>query len=178
MTAALATPYEVSGAAHLPQGPEGGPATMLRLEGFAASVGHRARALGRALADIGAARVVEGPGDWPRLRDAAGLGGRDGAVWRVSVKPTDGPKLGARLGAAEVIYDWAGGLLWVLAPETLDLRAAMAGIPGHATLVRASAAAKARWGAFHPEPAPLAAIAAGLRARFDPAGVLNPGRMA
>ena len=63
-------------------------------------------------------------------------------------------------------------------PEEFDLRAAMAGIPGHATLVRASAAAKARWGVFHPEPAPLAAIAAGLRARFDPAGILNPGRTA
>jgi glycolate oxidase FAD binding subunit len=30
---------------------------------------------------------------------------------------------------------------------------------------------------FHPEPAPVAAIAAGLRRRFDPAGILNPGRM-
>ncbi len=32
-------------------------------------------------------------------------------------------------------------------------------------------------GVFHPEPAPVARISAGLRARFDPAGVLNPGRM-
>jgi glycolate oxidase FAD binding subunit len=30
---------------------------------------------------------------------------------------------------------------------------------------------------FEPEPAPLAAISAGLRAKFDPAGILNPGRM-
>ena len=84
----------------------------------------------------------------------------------------------ARLGDAEVVYDWAGGLLWMLAPEELDLRAAMAGVAGHATLVRASEAAKARHGFFHPEPAPLAAVAAGLRARFDPRGVLNRGRMA
>ena len=69
-----------------------------------------------------------------------------------------------------MIYDWAGGLLWVLAPEELDVRAAMAGVAGHATLVRASAAAKARWGVFHPEPAPVAALSAGLRARFDPRG--------
>ena len=77
-----------------------------------------------------------------------------------------------------MIYDRAGGLLQVLAPEALDLRAALAGIAGHATLLRASAEAKARWGVFHPEPAPVAAIAAGLRARFDPRGILNPGRMA
>ena len=54
----------------------------------------------------------------------------------------------------------------------------MTGIAGHATLVRASEAAKARWGVFHPEPAPVAALSAGLRAEFDPEGVLNPGRMA
>jgi glycolate oxidase FAD binding subunit len=66
----------------------------------------------------------------------------------------------------------------VLAPEAFDLRAAMAGIPGHATLIRASDGAKARLGVFHPEPPALAALAAGLRARFDPEGVLNPGRMA
>ena len=41
--------------------------------------------------------------------------------------------------------------------------------------MRASDAAKARWGVFHPEPAPVAALSAGLRARFDPRGVLNPG---
>ena len=173
MTAAMATPYDVSGAAHVPRGLGDGAVTMLRLEGFAGSVAHRGRELARALARFGSARIVEGPGDWAWLRDAAGFAGRDGAVWRISVKPTDGSHL-----PAEAIYDWAGGLLWALVPEDFDLRAAMAGIPGHATLVRASAAAKARWGVFHPEPAPLAAIAAGLRARFDPAGVLNPGRMA
>jgi glycolate oxidase FAD binding subunit len=121
---------------------------------------------------------VERAVDWSAIRDGAGFAGRDGTVWRVSVKPTDGPLLGSRLGAAEVIYDWGGGLLWVLAPEALDVRAAMAGIGGHATLVRASGAARARWGVFHPEPPAVAALAAGLRARFDPKRVLNPGLMA
>ncbi len=45
------------------------------------------------------------------------------------------------------------------------------------TLIRAGEGAKALWGVFHPEPAPLAALAAGLRAKFDPKGILNPGRM-
>jgi glycolate oxidase FAD binding subunit len=44
-------------------------------------------------------------------------------------------------------------------------------------LVRASAATRAAVDVFEPEPAPLAAISAGLRAKFDPAGILNPGRM-
>ncbi len=177
MTRALATPFQVSAAAHQP-GAAGGPRTLLRLEGFAGSVAHRARALAAALADIAPARLEEGEGDWAAIRDAAPFAGRDGAVWRVSVKPTDGPALGARLGDAEVIYDWGGGLLWVRAPEAFDLRSAMTGIPGHATLVRASDAAKARHGVFHPEPAPVAALSDGLRRRFDPKGILNPGRMA
>jgi FAD/FMN-containing dehydrogenase len=32
--------------------------------------------------------------------------------------------------------------------------------------------------ANHPEPPAVAALTAGLRARFDPKGILNPGRMA
>ncbi len=175
MTAALGTPFQVSGAAHLPRGPEGEAATLLRLEGFAGSVAYRAGELARALRRFGAARIVEGPGDWPAIRDAALFGGREGAVWRVSVRPTEGARVAAALAPAEVILDWGGGLIWALAPEDFDLRATLAGVPGHATLVRAGAAARGRWGVFHPEPAPVAAIAAGLRARFDPAGILNSG---
>jgi glycolate oxidase FAD binding subunit len=178
MTAATATPYEVTGAGHVPRGLGDGPATMLRLEGFAGSVAHRRRALAAALDRFGAPRVVEGPGDWAWLRDAVGFAGRPGAVWRVSVRPTDGARVAAALPEAELLFDWAGGLVWALVPEELDLRAALRAVPGHATLVRASAEARARWGALPPEPAPLAALAAGLRARFDPQGVLNPGRMA
>ncbi|TPE51522.1 FAD-binding protein [Amaricoccus solimangrovi] len=180
MAVAMGAPYDVTGAAHAPAGLGPGPVTLLRLEGFEGAVSHRIAGLTRALAEFGPARVVEGPGDWAALRDMTLFAGRPGAVWRISVKPSDGPALGARLGAAgaeAVVYDWAGGLLTVLADEGLDMRAAMAGISGHATLIRASEEAKARHGVFHPEPAPIAALSAGLRAKFDPKGVLNPGRM-
>jgi glycolate oxidase FAD binding subunit len=165
MRAAMATPCDVTAAACV------GGRTLLRLEGFEASVAHRAKALAAALAEFGPAAVEAV--DWAAVRDAAAFAGRSGAVWRVSVRPTDGPALAARLGGAEVAFDWAGGLLWVLAPEDLDLRAAMAGVRGHATLVRASAAAHARWGTLHPEPPALAALAEGLRHRFDPRGVFG-----
>ncbi len=179
MAAAMGTPYDVTGAAHVPVGLGECPVTLLRLEGFDGAVTHRIAGLTRALAEFGAARAVEGPGDWAALRDAALRAGRPGAVWRVSVKPSDGPDLGARLegwGAEVVCYDWSGGLLTVLADEAVDVRAAM-DVPGHATLLRASEATKARWGVFHPEAAPIAALTAALRAKFDPKGVLNPGRM-
>lgn len=178
MTEALTTPYEVTGAAHLPAGLAGeGPATVLRLEGFAGSVAYRATELARALAGFGAARRTDDPDLWADVRDLRAFADRAGSVWRVAVKPTDGPVLGARLPETEVLYDWAGGLVWVLAPEDFNVRAAMAGIPGHATLIRASTIARARFGTFHPEPAPIATLTAGLRAKFDPAGILNPGIM-
>jgi len=58
------------------------------------------------------------------------------------------------------------------------VRGKLGGIAGHATLVRGSPETHGRLGTFHPEPPALAAISAGLRAQFDPRGVLNPGRMA
>ena len=168
MTRALATPFQVSAAAHLP-GAAGGPRTLLRLEGFAGSVAHRASALAEALADFAPARLEEGQGDWAAVRDAAAFAGRDGAVWRVSVKPTDGPPLARPpRPAPKSSTTGAAASLWVLAPETLDVRAAMAGIPGHATLVRASDAAKRRLGVFHPEPAGR------RRPRRRPARALRP----
>ncbi len=54
----------------------------------------------------------------------------------------------------------------------------MGSFAGHATLVRGSAASRAALPVFQPEPAPLAHISEGLRKRFDPRGILNPGLMA
>lgn len=183
MVAAMNSPFDVTGAAHLPEGPPGGgegaPVTALRLEGFEGSVAYRAKRLSEALADLGPARLIEGAGPWPELRDQGGLPGGEGCLWRISVKPTDGPKLAAGLGPeVRVALDWAGGLVWALAPEELDLRARMRDFAGHATLVRGSPEAFARRGALHPEPAPVARLTAGLRARFDPHGIFDPDRMA
>lgn len=180
MCTALGSPFEVSGAAHLPSGIDGYPVTMLRLEGLSESVAYRAGRLADLLAPYGEIRVETGfdrVGEgWAWVRDVAAFAGREGDVWRISVKPTDGPEVAARTGG-EVIYDWGGGLIWVLVPEGTDLRARIGGFAGHATLVRAGPDTRARLPVFQPEPAPVAAISAGLRARFDPRGILNPGLM-
>jgi glycolate oxidase FAD binding subunit len=82
---------------------------------------------------------------------------------------------------AETFFDWGGGLLWALTPEAEDGGAetlrAVAG-PGRATLVRAAPALRAAIPPFPPNAPGVAAIERGLRARFDPAAILNPGRMA
>ena len=181
MSAALGSPFEVTGAAHAPVGPDGAAVTMLRVEGSAASVGYRAGQLVDLLADYGAVRVESEPDKvaalWTWVRDVGAFQGKRGDVWRVSVKPTEGPETAARLDADNLLYDWGGGLIWALLPEGVDARARLGAFAGHATLVRASAATRACIPAFQPEAAPLAAISAGLREKFDPRGILNPGLM-
>ena len=175
MSAALGSPYDVTGAAHLPGGP-----TMIRIEGLSDSVAYRADKL-RALAEgFGPVRVERDPDAvadaWRRVRDVTDFADLPGDVWRVSVRPSEGPDVAARSGG-RAIYDWGGGLLWLLVPEGTDLRAKIAPYRGHATLWRGSAETKAKLGVFEPEPAALAAISRGLREKFDPKGRLNQGIM-
>ena len=176
MSAAFGSPFEVSGAAHNPAERR----TMLRLEGFENSVRYRAESLTTLLADYGPTALIEGKDSaaiWTAIRDVTAFADQPGDVWRISVKPTDAPALVAGLGVQAVQYDWGGGLIWALAPEGADLRAHMGDVKGHATLMRASEATRAAIPSFHPEKAALAAISQGLRARFDPRGILNPGLM-
>lgn len=180
MTAALGSPYDVSGAAHM------AGETLIRVEGFAASVAHRAARL-RALLAPHAPEVIvetgsEAAAPWAALRDMTPFAGRPGAVWRVACRPSAALSVRAALPEAEAVFDWGGGLVWLLGPEQGDagaarLRPAAEAAGGHATLVRAAPALRAALPPFHPQPGPLAALAAGLRARFDPRGLLNPGRM-
>ena len=168
LTAALGSPYDVSGAGWLP-----GVGAMIRVEGLAESVDYRAGRLAVLLARFG--RVVdERDGSaalWRDLGEVAPFHGATGDLWRFSVKPSQAPSVIARLGYP-VVLDWGGGLIWALVPEGVDARARAGAFTGHATRMRGQGS-----GAFHPEPAPIAALSAGLRAKFDPRGILNPGRM-
>jgi glycolate oxidase FAD binding subunit len=177
MSAALGSPFEVSGAAHDP-----GRGTLIRIEGFEASVTYRADRLAALLASFGTV-AVERAADavaetWRAVRDALPFAGTAEDVWRIAVRPSAAPEVCGRLGDARLLLDWGGGLVWAGVPAETDMRAALAGLPAHATLVRAEAATRRRFGAFPPEAAPVAALSAGLRARFDPHRILNPGLMA
>ncbi|MEO1274100.1 MAG: glycolate oxidase subunit GlcE [Pseudomonadota bacterium] len=176
LSAALGTPFEVSGAAHL-----SGGATWLRVEGFPAQVTYRASALEDLLADRASVRVLEDRDEsaalWAGIRDARAIAEGDGDVWRISVRPSDGARARAAVGEGPALFDWGGGLIWLRVAAGTDVRSALNGIAGHATLVRAAEETKAAQGAFHPEPAPVQRLSAGLRQRFDPRGILNPGRM-
>ncbi|MBT8409735.1 MAG: FAD-binding protein, partial [Alphaproteobacteria bacterium] len=181
MSMALGSPFEVSGAAYTSRGLDGAPVLMIRVEGFETSVEYRAGQLKELLSGIGDI-TIEGDRDktaagWAWVRDVSMFAGSDGDIWRVSVKPTDGTSVVAALEGAPYLMDWGGGLIWAELPADTDLRGRMAGIAGHATLVRADEKTKAALGVFHPEPAPLAALSRGIREKFDPRGILNPGLM-
>ncbi len=160
---ALGSPYDISGAAWTHG------RAMIRLEGMAGSVAYRAEKLRDLLG------FVEVPTDWTALRDVAAFAGREGAVWRLSIKPTEAARVTERLGL-EAVCDWGGGLVWLLDPSgAADVRAAVAGI-GHATLMRGLPGV-AYIATFPPEAPAVAALTTGLRAKFDPRGIFNPGMM-
>ena len=168
MANALGSPFEVTGAAWT------GGRTLLRIEGLEGSVAYRAERLAERLRGFGAAAVERdaeaNAATWAGVRDAAPFHGGTEDVWRVVVTPSDAPAAVEALGG-EAMIDWGGGLIWVAAPKGTDLRARLT-VPGFATLVRGEGAVT------HPRPAAVAALEDGLRAKFDPRGVLNPGTMA
>lgn len=177
---ALGSPFEVTGAAHLQKGTDDAPVTMIRIEGFENSVMYRAGELQKLLSDVGEARVETDQdrtaAGWRYIRDVEPFHSREGDVWRLSVKPTDAPGIVSRVPGAETIYDWGGGLVWLMVPpgtRAREIRAAVSATGGHATLVRGDRSG----GVFQPLAPAVGAIQDGLRARFDPRGILNPGLM-
>jgi glycolate oxidase FAD binding subunit len=182
MCAAMGSPHEVSGAAHV------GDRTALRIEGVAPSVEARLAGLRDLLAVTGAAMeelaTLESRTFWREVRDAAPLGAAaDAVVWRISCPPTDGPGVVARIKAqrpaAKAFYDWSGGLIWLALPPSADADQALVrqGLPGHATLIRAPQEVRAAASVFQPQPPALATLTARVKQSFDPKGLFNPGRM-
>ncbi len=86
---AMSTPYDVSGAAYVSSvNGKTGSERRIRVEGMAGSVAYRA---GKLADLLGADAVIEGEDSaalWQELRDVAPFAGRDGAVWKVSTRPS------------------------------------------------------------------------------------------
>ncbi|MEO9518594.1 MAG: FAD-binding protein [Paracoccaceae bacterium] len=168
MSSALGSPFEVSGAAHLPDDQK----TLLRVEGFDVQVKHRLAQLTERLKSFGDI-TTEPSADWATIRDAKTLGS-DGDLWRISVKPSGGPRVAQVFpDGTKWFMDWGGGLIWARAPKGADIRACMSGIGGHATLMSASPETHAALGTFQPEHPGVAALTMGLRAKFDPRGIFS-----
>jgi len=201
MSAAMGSYGDVSAAAHLPKGAAARIAetvsaaaavTAFRLEGVAPSVAQREAILQTLLSPIGSLGRLGEDGSrafWRAVRDVVpfSFDGPAGAhdLWRISTEPMRGVDVGRALverADAELLYDWAGGLVWAALPAAGDahaplVRATIAAVGGHATLIRAPAAVRAAVDVFTPEAPGLAALTKRVRESFDPQGVLNAGRM-
>jgi len=197
MAAAMGSPFDVSGAAHLPDHvashfaglPGVDAATALRIEGFAPSVKHRVDALATIMKPFGAIAVLgekESRALWRDVRDVKAFAApavRDRPLWRISTAPMRGHEIAARITpAAQMFYDWGGGLVWVAMPyageaDAASIRDAVKAIGGHATLVRAPHAVRAALDVFEPQGAGIAGLTKRVKEAFDPKAVFNPGRM-
>ena len=204
MTAALSSPFEVSGAAHLPAaaaarstvsyiadaGGSGQSVTALRVEGPGPSVEFRCESLRRDMTVYGAHEELHGRNSallWREVRDLD-LIGRDPerAIWRLSVPPSTAADAVARILQDDrddrFCFDWGGGLVWLDLPagcaeSEAAVRAAVAASGGHATLLRAPDQERAALSVFQPLDPAKAVITERVKESFDPNHVLNPGRM-
>lgn len=197
---ALGSVNEVTGAAHLPRvlaarsalpviSGANSAVSAVRVEGFPASVAHRAAALKALLAPRGALGELgreESAAFWREVRDVRPfVSERERSVWRLSVPPASGPAVAARIAAeldAQAYYDWGGGLVWLGVASSRDagaavVRAALARCGGQATLMRAPDPVRAAVPVFEPLAEGLARLSARVKESFDPRGVLNPGRL-
>ncbi len=189
LSAALGTPFSVTGAAHMPFTSQRPGRTCIRLEGFAASVADRVERMRATPGPFAGAAVLDATETaelWHAIRDVDALGAPDEApVWRLSVKPTAAPALVETLHRAfecRALYDWGGGLVWIAGGDGPDvgaeaIRSAVAAVGGHATLIRAPDDVRNAVDVFQPLAEPLMALTRKLKESFDPAGILNPGRM-
>ena len=191
MSAALGTPFDVSGAATV-QAKDGGFDSLIRVEGFETSVQYRVTELTKRLAKFGAVDVVHDP--WVEVKDLSAWAALD-TVWRISLRPTDSLKLIALMQELHqergfhCPLDWGGGLIW-LGLEAVQIADAQAGLAlhhalethvaqlgGHATLLTSNLLRDQELRHFQPLGPAIERVSQTLREKFDPRGILNPGRM-
>ena len=195
----VATPYEVSGAAHLSRPHafsclEGvsyvrdKSLTAIRLENTPKSIEYRSEKIKDLLSAFGDLYYIDEPESrlfWQNMRQLEFLTQHDDAIWRISTVPHLAYETASKIKKlidADVSYDWAGGLLWVTTRGVADMgssdiRRIVAQAGGHATLIRPNAQAQQLVNHFHPLDPSHMNLSKGIKQMFDPNSVLNYERM-
>jgi glycolate oxidase FAD binding subunit len=173
MSAAMGSPFEVTGTVHLSDAlvarlstaglNQGGKSlTFIRLENFTKSLHYRKERLKTLLTAYGTPLELDLDPSlklWGELRRLSVFPHGPSHIWRISTVP-----------------------IWIEVPPTADagaadIRRAVSNFGGHATLIRAAENVRREVQVFQPLSPGFARITEGLKAAFDPLGLLNPGRM-
>lgn len=200
MSVAMATPLEISGAAHLPRNcaarvrtPKIGgidqPLTLFRLETFASAIDERKEKLKSALKVYGVP-IELGPEEsfslWSEFRALSIMPfSTETSLWRISTLPSKAAEIVFSIQKfmdAVAFYDWSGGLIWLEVPAAADagaadVRRAVAVRGGHATLIRAEPEVRSSVDVFEPLKPEIERLTRGVKLAFDPNGLFNRGRM-
>ena len=121
---------------------------------------------------IGGEPLADAAQFWQQLREQqlAFFSGEQ-PLWRLSVPaatnslPLEG----------DTLLDWGGALRWLRSEQSAEtIRTAVDTVGGHATLFRGDDRSGE---VFHPLQPALLSLHQRLKKTFDPAGILNPGRM-
>ena len=139
----------------------------VRLSGARVAVDAAAKRLGGPVVDPAQAQRL-----WTDIREHTDpFFSGSAPLWRLSVKPTTPPLM---LAGAQLI-EWGGALRWLASgADRGAIREAAARAGGHATLFRGGDKSA---GVFHPLAPGLMTLHRNLKQVFDPAGILNPGRL-
>ena len=159
---------------------------VIRLEGVDVSVSDRMTKLKSTLQSVGTSQVLDKQASeafWRDWRDISMISDDAEQVYRLSVTPSDAPKIASSLLKAydlELGFDWMGGLIWIGGKGDglgQKVRQTIKDFNGHATLMRGTEGHRRDVGVFQPQAAPLAALARRIKNAFDPEDILNSGKM-
>ena len=191
---AAASPHEVSGLCMVPSGAMEGfdqNLAALRLEGPEISVASRCDSLCHGLVENDIDRLLLNEKAsrlfWQKIKNFEPIIAHNGQVWRISVAPRDGRDIIESLQSAGLpiqgyFYDWVGGLIWLAvdsAPHAYAqiIRSIVDQKGGHCTLIRADIKTRETVDVFHPQSTVLAQLTSRIKFSFDPACVLERGRL-
>ncbi len=187
LSQALATPFDITGAAHFADY-KGKSLTLMRVEGFSNQVDYRLSGLQNTLGENLDAQIIEGKEHtdlWRSVQDVKSFNETELPLWRISTKPSEAPVIYSavcRQFDAKFIFDWGGGLIWIQTEDSSikcveEIRKIISRCGGHATLVRGSDELRRVTSVFQPQSRRIAELSKFIRKKFDPAGILNPGRL-
>ncbi len=188
MSAAMGTPYEVSGTIHLHGAlaarlsdqeitPARTALTALRLEGAPRSLAYRVERLRQELAPFGDTYELDPQRSkdfWADVRSLSFLcSDFDRPLWRITTAPSKAALIVRSLSAffeVNAAYEWSGGLLWLELPSSSDasvteVRRVLAEFDADSMLMRAPRAVRAAVEVFHPLPFTKMKIVQALKMR-------------